>query len=290
MRPRRLALLLAAAGLGAAAAVLPAAAGSEGVPSVEAINRGGAYGEYHYWSPERVTVVPGGSVSFSNPTAVPHGIQWKEGPGGTKPACAGSVPVEASGTSWSGTCTFTQAGVYTYWCTVHGAAMAGTITVETGGTTASTPATTGSPTSTQPSTPAGGGSTTGAGPSSPGAAALTSPFAGPHPIALAAGLHGHSVRGSVNVSQAGAGGRLLVEALAARASLAAARAATGPLVVGRLLRSSVAPGRVAFAVGLSQRALRALRRHGHLTLVLRATLTPPGASTVSSSRRLTLHR
>ncbi len=45
----------------------------------------------------------------------------------------GTTPA-ASGTKWSGACTFTQAGTYTFFCTVHGSEMTGTITVNTGGT------------------------------------------------------------------------------------------------------------------------------------------------------------
>jgi plastocyanin len=288
MRPRRLALLLAVGVLGAAAAVLPAVAGSETAPAIEAVNRGGGeYPEYHYWVPSAVKIVPGGSVSVSNPTAVPHGIHWSGGP--AVPVCSGTVPVETSGTSWSGTCMFAQPGVYTFYCTVHGPSMAGTITVEAATTsTSSTPAPT--PTSTQPTTPASGGSAPGPGPSSPGAADLTSPFAGSHPIGLTAGLHAHAVHGSVGVSKAGAGGRLVVEALVARAALAVARAAAGHIVVGRVVHNHVAAGRVHFTLPLSPRALHALHARGRLTLELRAILTPPGATGASTSvRRVTLH-
>jgi hypothetical protein len=100
------------------------------------------------------------------------------------------------------------------------------------------------------------------------------------------------VRGSVAISQAGAGGRLEVEALAARASLATARAASGPVVVGRFVRADVPAGTVHFVLRLNGRALRALRVHGHLTVKVKALLTPPGvgAPTSSLSRGLVLHR
>jgi plastocyanin len=112
---------------------LPALAASEPVPIVEAVNSGGIYGTTHSWSPAQVTVASGGAVTFSNQTAVPHGVEWRTA---VKPSCeegAGKVPVgttpSASGTHWSGSCTFAQPGAYTFWCTVHHAEMSGTVTV-----------------------------------------------------------------------------------------------------------------------------------------------------------------
>jgi plastocyanin len=120
--------LALAAVLGALAAVLPPLASSETTPTVEAVN----VGLYtHYWSPSQVSVAAGGLVSLSNPTTVAHGVEWVGGP--AKPACSGEVPVgstpAASGTKWSGTCTFSEAGTYTFYCTVHGPEMTGTVTV-----------------------------------------------------------------------------------------------------------------------------------------------------------------
>jgi hypothetical protein len=104
---------------------------------VEAINEGGVYGETHRWSNVPQTINAGEKVTFSNPGEVPHGVEWRSA---VKPACeegAGKVPVgttfSASGTKWSGKCTFSQAGSYLFYCTVHGAAMSGTITVNNPG-------------------------------------------------------------------------------------------------------------------------------------------------------------
>jgi plastocyanin len=102
---------------------------------VEALNEpgGGLYSEErHYWSPERVSLSGAGTVTFTNKSAsVPHGIYWTSA---TKPSCeegAGKVPVgfAKSATSWSGACSFLKPGAYTYYCTVHGPAMSGTIDV-----------------------------------------------------------------------------------------------------------------------------------------------------------------
>ncbi len=116
---------LVAAVLGAGVVVLPAMAGSETTPSIQAVNGPGIY--QHYWSPSNVTIVPGGTVALSNPTAVPHGVEWVHGPG--TPVCSSGVPVgttiAASGTQWSGSCTFAAAGLYTFYCTIHGPSMSG---------------------------------------------------------------------------------------------------------------------------------------------------------------------
>jgi plastocyanin len=143
MRLRRR-YLLAAALLGVAVAVLPAIASSETTP-VEAVNEGGGvYGETHRWSPSQETVIAGNAVTFRNMTAVRHGVNWINPP--AKPVCDNTVPVgtteAAAGTNWSGTCTFAQAGTYTFYCTVHGAAMSGTITVTNGKPTVTTGAAT----------------------------------------------------------------------------------------------------------------------------------------------------
>lgn len=129
-----------------ALALLPAVANSEPF-TVEAVNEG-IYG--HHWTHAQQTVAAGESVAFANATTVPHGIEWRSA---VKPVCeegAGKVPVgttpAASGTQWSGKCKFTQPGTYTFWCTVHGAEMSGTITVAnpgepTAGTETATPVT-----------------------------------------------------------------------------------------------------------------------------------------------------
>ena len=78
------------AALGAATAVLPALAGSETIPAVEAVNVGGGiYGEEHHWSPAQVAVAVGGTVSLSNPTEVKHGVYWVGGP--SKPSCSAAA-------------------------------------------------------------------------------------------------------------------------------------------------------------------------------------------------------
>lgn len=91
------------------------------------------------------------------------------------------------------------------------------------------------------------------------------------------------MHGSIEVSQAGSGGRLEVGLFAAGASLA--RAGHSKQVrVGRLVRSSVKAGSVSFSVRLGAKGKAALRRHRRLALTVRITLTPPHGVAVMLAR------
>jgi plastocyanin len=281
-------LLATAAGLLAIALVaFPAAAGSEtSAPSIVAENIGGGiYGETHQWSPSSATVAEGGAVTLRNPTAVAHGVHWVYGP--ATPACSG-VPVGTtasdSGKEWNGTCTFTQAGTYTFYCTVHGPEMTGTITVDANGTVSAPPA------PSTPAPPAGSSSGPASGGEGGSAAPLGSPLLGSAAAALklSSSQHGQSVRGSVGVSRAGANGLLEVDVFAKGASLAGAGHAR--LVrVGRLVRASIRPGTVPFSVPLSASARSALKRSRRLALTVKIVLRPTGAGAVTVMRSVTLH-
>ncbi|MGC2372576.1 MAG: plastocyanin/azurin family copper-binding protein [Solirubrobacteraceae bacterium] len=261
------------ASLGLAAAVLPAIASSETSSTVTAENVGGAYGEEHRWTPPRITVNAGGGVTFSNPTEVKHGVHWINPP--AAPTCDSGVPVgtteTASGTKWIGACTFTQAGTYTYYCTVHGAAMSGTITVNPGGTTTpTTGTTTPTGTTTTPTIETPSGSPLVGGPS------------------LRASQRGTSVRGSLDISQAGAGDRLEVDLFASSASLAKTRHATR-VRVGRFVRGSAPAGRQSFAVTLDTKARRALKHRRRLALTVKIALTPVYGETTTLTRAVVVH-
>lgn len=287
----------AAAALGVLAVILPAVAGSETSPAITAVN-GPGMPPSHSWSPPQATVGEGGSVAFSNPTAVPHGVEWVSVP--ATPVCNG-VPVgtteAASGTQWSGNCTFTRPGTYSFYCTVHGAAMSGTITVS--GPAGEPPVTTTTTTTTSPpgSPGSGGGGgrgggpaqsgTTGAGGGVPGVGA--SPFAGgaAQALKLKAQQRGNAVRGSLAVSSTGAHGRLEVDVLSKAASLARGGHSSA-VRVGKLERGSLAPGTVRFTVPLNARAKRALARRGHLALTVEITLTPPGGRAAKLERSVVL--
>ena len=259
--------LAAAAVLGAAVVVLPAVASSETPSPIEAVNGPGSY--EHSWNPGEQTVGEGATLTIANNGEVPHGVEWKSGP--EAPVCNG-VPVGTSGTHWSGTCAFKQAGTYVFWCTVHGEAMKATVIVTPGSTTTGTTGTT-TPGGTTGTVPGGGGG------GGTNASPTVSPLASP-PIASAAitavkvrsQQRGRVVSGSLNVLSAGAGGRLEVDLLLKRASLASARSSF--VRVGRIMRSTVGPGPVKFRVPLSASGRRALARAGRLVLAVQITLAP----------------
>ncbi|HEX4436263.1 MAG TPA: plastocyanin/azurin family copper-binding protein [Solirubrobacteraceae bacterium] len=261
--------------LGAAFVVLPATAGSETTPPAVVAQNVGLY--THYWTPPSVSVEPGGTVEFSNPTEVPHGVHWVGTPAGD-PECTSGVPVgtteTASGTKWTGTCKFATAGTYTYYCTVHGASMSGKITV---GTPSSTPTptpptspTTG-PTGTTSAPITGAGDGTG---TSPAAAAISA-------LKLGGVGHGGALHGSLQVSQTAAGGTLTI--------VLQARLGGHRVQVGRLRRSQVSAGSQSWTITLSARARHALHAKGRLALTAKVLLTPPTGADVSLTRTLTLH-
>jgi plastocyanin len=206
----------------------------------------------YYWRPSTATVGLGGTVNFkSTSTVVPHGVTWTGGP--EKPSCTG-VPIEQEKTNWSGACTFAQAGSYSFVCTVHPTEMKGTISVST---TEVPP----------PPPPPPGGST-------------ESPLRGPvsSALKLARSQHGNSVRGSINLSQASAGGKLEVLLLAKRGGK-----------VGRLSRLYLKAGRLSFTVPLKPRGRRMLKASEKLPLTVQIVVTPPGRAALTLKKGVVLH-
>jgi plastocyanin len=261
--------------LGAGIVALPAVAGSEASPTVEAVNQG-LYS--HYWSPSQVSVMAGGVVSLRNLTTVSHGVEWVGGP--AKPTCASGVPVgttpAASGKEWSGACTFLEAGTYTFYCTVHGAEMTGMVVVNPNATVTTTTSTSSPPpTTTTTATPP------------PSAESL---LAGPvsQALKLAKSQRGGSVRGSIDLSLTGAGGRLEIDLFAKRAALAGAKRPARARV-GRLVRGPLSAARLSFSVKLDARARRALRRHRRLALTVKVTLTPVHGEPFTVTRAVVEH-
>jgi plastocyanin len=269
--------LPAVAALGAAVVVLPTVAGSETGPTIEAGQSEGIYASF-IWRPSTAEVSAGGTVSFANPSnGVPHGVVWNSGNPET-PSCSG-VPIDEGRTSWSGTCMFTRPGTYNFHCFVHPNEMTGSITVAANGTittTATTPTTTTTSTSpaTIPTAP------------TPPAEARTGPALVGSP-SVRSSQRGGSVKGSLDVSTAGAGDRLEIDVFAKRASIAARRSAQ--VQVGRLVRTSVSAGRLAFSVKLDAKALKAIRRQHHLALTVKITLTPVHGSLLTITRAVVEH-
>jgi plastocyanin len=307
MKLRKRCLPLAAV-FGAAVAVVPAIATAGSVPTVNGLSYPIA------WSPPEVTVAPGLTVVFRNASGIRHGIIWEKGDPAT-PSCESGVPVGVgnSSSSWSGACTFSKEGVYSFYCSYHGPSMSGRVIVGAGGTTTTTTTTTTTPTTTTPTTtvptkttpttttpttttstqPYGGGTGTGGSKSTaPGSTETKMP-----PSSGAEGLvvvlarpssrHAGAVRGTVSIPAADAGARLEVLLLARRASLARVKRSSG-VRVGRFVRSSAPAGRVSFTVSLDARARRALRRRRALTLTVEIVLTPPHGARVILARPLLL--
>jgi len=285
-RPRMLVLFALVALLGAAVAVLPALAAAPSEAKLE-VNENCVEPDWPCWatpgsgSPaSKVTIAAGGEVMFTD-----HGREANIAWTGTAPTCSSGVPVSptAPKTDWEGKCKFEQPGTYKFESSTLfiGDGLNYTMyEVIVEGATGTTPTSTTTPggggTTTSPLSPAGG-SGSGAAPGSPllGSASES--------VKLARTQHGSSVRGSVEISQAGVGGRLEVDLLASGAS--PARAGHSEQVrVGRLVRSSLYAGTTSFTVALSAKGKAALRRHRRLALTVKITLTPLRGAAVTVTR------
>lgn len=248
---------LLAVALGSAALLLSTAATSAQGPTIEATGDG--YGGF-IWSPSTADVSAGGAVTFkSGSPTVPHGVTWTGGP--ENPSCSG-VPIDEGKTSWSGSCAFAQAGTYAFVCTVHPSEMKGAITVSSGGAGTTNPA----PPAPPPAQSSPSGSVA-------------------RGLKIARAQRGRSVRGSIVVSRARS--RLAVHLLARRAALFGAGRA-GKVRVGRLVRSSLQPGRVSFAVALKRVARRALRREERLRLSVQVIVNPLQGKTLKLTRKVVI--
>jgi hypothetical protein len=226
----------------------------------------------------KVTIASGGSVMF-----VDHGkeanIAWM----GTAPTCEPSVPVAPAmaKTGWEGKCTFATPGTYkfesstmfhdTYEDYRHYEVVVEGSATTTSTTSTSTPSPT-SGTTTSSSTPAGESPT-------------GSPLSGAPTIHSS--QRGTTVKGSVQIAKAGAGDRLEVDLIATTASLAKAGHKTQ--VVGRFVSASVNAGQQSFSVKLNARARKALKRHHHLALKVKITLTPGYGEATSVTKSVTVH-
>jgi len=265
------------------------------------------------------TIAQGGTISFAdNDAKAPTDVIWTSA---ARPTCTGVVEAPPTQTGWKGTCTFSTAGEYTFESqglfndgtsnylkyrvivekpggggggTTTGGGGGGTTTGGGGGGTTTGgggggTTTGGGGTSTYGNGSSGGsGSTTSGSSSGPGP--LGSLFVGSasSAVKLPSTQKGQSVHGSVDVSQAAAGGRLEVQLLASRASVASAGHAARAVQVGRAVRSGLRAGAASFAVPLDAKARHALHAHGRLTLTVRLALTSAQGSTVTITRTVTV--
>ncbi len=283
MRSRTLLLFALAALLGAAVAVLPALAANPSEAKLE-VNENCVEPDWPCWATpgssqpaSKVTIASGGSVTFADSKTAAN-IAWT----GTAPTCESAVPVAPTSpkSGWEGKCTFAAPGTYNFESstlfndgvdnyTKYEVVVEGSTTTTTGTTgitgTTTTPTTTTSP------------------------ASLESPLAGSEAraVRVAKSQRGGSVKGSLQISKAGEGGRLEVDLLATTASLAKAGHATQ--VVGQFVSASVSAGRRPFSVKLDAKARQALKRHHRLALKVKITLTPAGGEALTITRSVILH-
>jgi hypothetical protein len=284
MRPRTLLLFALAALLGAAVAVMPALAASPSEAKLE-VNENCVEANWPCWATPgssqpaaKVTIASGGSLTFvDSKTAV--NIAWI----GATPTCEAAVPVAPASpkTGWEGKCTFATPGTYHFESSTLWPEYTKYEVVVEGSAAAPSAPTTGEGGSKGGSTPV----TTTSGPAPVGEGTTGSPLAGAPRIGSS--QTGSTVRGSLEVSKAGAGDRLEVDLIATTASLTKAGHATQ--VVGRFVSASVSAGQRYFSVKLSTKARRALKRHHHLALKVRITLTPAGGEATRVTRSVTLH-
>jgi len=284
MGPRTLLLFALAALLGAAVAVLPALAATPSEAKLE-INENCVEPDWPCWATpgssqpaSKVTIASGGSVAFADSKTAAN-IAWT----GTAPTCESAVPVAPASpkTGWEGKCTFATPGTYKFESsTLWPEYTKYEVVVEGSATAPSTPIT-GEGGSKGGSTPG----TTTSGPAPAGGSPTGSPLSGAPRISSS--QRGSTVKGSLEVSKAGAGDRLEVDLLATTASLAKAGHATQ--VVGRFVSASVSAGQRSFSVKLNTKARRALKRHHHLALKVKITLTPVNGEATNITRSVTLH-
>ena len=284
MRPRMLLLLALAALVGAAVAVLPALAASPSEAKLE-VNENCVELDWPCWATpgssqpaSKVTIASGGSLTFVDSKTAAN-IAWS----GTSPTCEPAVPVAPASprTGWEGKCTFAAPGTYKFESsTLFNDGVTNytkyEVTVEASATAPSTP-TTGEAGSTPGTTTSG---PVPAGESPPGAPLSGAPR-------ISSSQRGNIVKGSLEIAKAGAGDRLEVDLIATTASLATVGHATQ--VVGRFESASVSAGQRSFSVKLNTKARRALKRHHHLALKVKITLTPANGQATNVTRSVTLH-
>jgi len=73
------------------------------------------------FNPTSITVAPGASITWNNPTGVTHNVTFD--------AVTGAPANSTNFSSGTFTATFATAGTYPYHCTIHGLSMSGTVVV-----------------------------------------------------------------------------------------------------------------------------------------------------------------
>lgn len=92
----------------------------------------------NFYSPATVTVSVGDTVRWTNNGQAPHSVTADNGSFDSSPGCPQDIAAcLGNGDTYSRT--FAATGSFSYYCTVHGQTMSGTVVVQGGGTTTSPP-------------------------------------------------------------------------------------------------------------------------------------------------------
>jgi plastocyanin len=245
-------------------------------------------------------IVTGGTVSFANSSTETHnvdfevfgqtGVSCQQAVGGPSPSSVRFPNLPTSGT-WSGACTFTKAGTYSFMCDHH-LGMMGTVVVSDPGAapgtttapvvTATTPVQTvpsgGTPTTPAPVTTTPAGTTSTPPPTTPTPSAAQTPAAVARKLAFKVVLaqRGSSVRGTVSGARSSA--RVKIALTARRGAIGLGGKATAPVGVGSLSALTTKDGVLAFAVKLNGKARAALAKRHRLALTVSVTAPPVGGT------------
>jgi plastocyanin len=92
----------------------------------------------NFYDPATVTISAGDSVVWTNNGQAPHTVTADDGSFDSSPDCPGNIDeCMQSGDTYSHT--FGSAGTFTYYCKVHGQGMSGTVVVQGGATSGTSP-------------------------------------------------------------------------------------------------------------------------------------------------------
>jgi plastocyanin len=253
----------------------------------QSVTAGGPSDSYGYaplrFSPQTVAVKPGEMVTWTNAGGT-HNVEFDDPSLNCTMPSAPAPPSGWGGGSGKVSCSFPHTGTFTYHCHLHQAnGMTGTVYVNSSGTvptSTTAPPTTGTtPTTTNPYSPPTTTTQPGGGPSGTSGAPAVSG------LQVGSRQHGN-VSGQVEIGQVGS--RFEADLLNGAGKSTGASAAKGTSILGKTVKASVPAGTLHFQVGLNRRGHRLLKRKGHLKLLLKVTVTPPGGAAKSSSTHLTL--
>jgi len=211
---------------------------------------------------------PGGSAEAHDVAFVQPGVACVQTLGGTSPD-PWKFPIPPSQADWTGECTFSQAGVYPYVCTLHEEGMKGNITVTDSASTAPPPGGTTPPGGSSPPPPAGAP----APPPPPAGAIAATPLA----VKVSAVQIGTTVRGTI--SGAKGSRRATIKVTAKRGAVRAAGTRTAAISVGRRNATTTKSGSLLFSVGLNAKARAAIARRGRLAVSVRVAVAPVTGAT-----------